>query len=524
MALLDRNDSGPARPDDSARAPAYLRPASSPWKFLAGLLVGALLAALAIYQVDPGDGTAGDNASDQYVTGGPSASGPGGSNGGGSSTGGGKSGGVRSVGGGAAGGSGGVASAGSEGGASATGAGGEKYECAAGRNGGDLGDGVTATKIKLAANVVTEGPGANFLGASPTGMQAVVQRVNNREGGICGRLLELKTVNDGWDANRGRQNIQDFIEADYFALPVMPSSEGLSAAITSGMIESAGIPVVGADGMRKEQYDAGGKASWIWPVAAATVTQVRVFADVAYKKGARKFGIVYDRKYKFGVEGADALGDYLKKLRGTSLERQPIEPGGNSYASEANDFKGKCDPCDAVIMLLEPITGVNWMTSAGEGGKGRLLTAGGQPLFNDTFATNCKELCDGIWVWTGYNPAIGTNTTRPGIARFISDVRAVNPSVDETNQFLQGAYLGMEVFVAALKACSPNLKRACVKAWLDSVNYPNDHTAALSWRPGNHFANSAARAYSLTYSQSNFSGFRQETEFVRDPTPGVVPS
>jgi hypothetical protein len=175
-----------------------------------------------------------------------------------------------------------------------------------------------------------------------------------------------------------------------------------------------------------------------------------------------------------------------------------------------------------VVLLLEPETGKTWMTSAGQAGKGTMMTAAAQTLFNDNFARGCGPVCDGVMVFTGYNPAIGPNTSKPGIAQYMSEVRAVDPSIDVTNQFTQGAYVGMDIFVKMLKACSPNLKRACLRAKMDALDHPSDFSALLSWRPGSHFANLGSRAYSISYAGS-FSGFRDEqTGFLRDPTPGVT--
>jgi ABC-type branched-subunit amino acid transport system substrate-binding protein len=407
--------------------------------------------------------------------------------------------------------------------------GGGKLQCKAGKNGGATDIGVTDSKIRLAANVVTDGPGANFLDQSPDGMEAVVQRVNNKEGGICGRTLDLKLVNDSWDAARGHNNIKTFIREGYFALPVVPSSEGLSSAIQAGDIEKEGIPVVGTDGMRKEQYDARGKASWVGPVATATVSQVRIMAKYAAEKlGATKFGIVYDKVYKFGVEGADAYEQYIKgplKQQYPNVEmkaRMAIEPLRPKYQTEANQFLGSCSGCDLVVLLLEPETGKTWMSAMGHPSGMDIM--GAQPLFNDKFASGCGAVCNGVYVWSGYNPAIGANRSKSDIARFVSDVKSVNPSADETNQFLMGAYLGMEVFVDLLKKCSPNLERACIKAKMEQLSYITDMASTLSWKPGNHFANTGARAYSIAYDGQKFSGFKDEqTGFFSDPTPGVVP-
>ncbi|MBI2169249.1 MAG: ABC transporter substrate-binding protein [Actinobacteria bacterium] len=413
-----------------------------------------------------------------------------------------------------------------------SGASGEKagLECKEGKNGGETDTGVTGDSIKLAANVVLDGPGSNFLSDSPTGMQAVVNKVN-AAGGICGRQLKLTTVNDSWEAARGRTNIENFIADGNFALPVLPSSEGLSNAIDAGVIEKAGIPVIGTDGMRKEQYDAKGNASWVGPVATATVSQVRIMAEYGKAQlGAQKFGIVYDQKYKFGEEGEAAYKKYLKdkyNIDPGDVASQKLDPEKQSYQNEAQAFVNACGgpkKCDVVVLLLEPQTGIKWWTAVKEDGKGGKMTAGAQPLFNEKFARGCGDVCNGIWVWTGYNPAIGPNTAKPGIAEYISDVKAISPSIDITNQFLQGAYLGMKVFVKTLEDCSPNLTRKCVKERLDSLDYTSDFAETLTWRSGNHFANTGARAYAITYSAGSFSDFEdKQTGFRPDPTPGVVP-
>ena len=74
--------------------------------------------------------------------------------------------------------------------------------CAAGRNGGATDKGVTATEIKLATTVVRSGVGAAFLGDVQFAMEAVRNKVN-RAGGICGRQLSIKYVDDGWRADLG---------------------------------------------------------------------------------------------------------------------------------------------------------------------------------------------------------------------------------------------------------------------------------------------------------------------------------
>ena len=529
----------PTSPPSATSTPSFGGTRPTWFTVLTAFVFGFALAGLLLVQIVPNEDA--NLAASSGGGGGFTTDGSGDLTGGATGTGGGGGGGGKGGSSGGSAGGGGVSVGGSGGGgAGAAGASGEKegLECAAGKNGGETDTGVSGDKIKLAANVVTDGPGANFLGTSPTAMQAVVNRVNAK-GGVCGRQLELKTLNDSWEAARGQNNIQNFINEGYFALPVVPSSEGLSAAIQAGLIENAGIPVIGTEGLRKEQYDAKGKASWVGPVAVATVSQVRIMADYAIDKyQAKTFAIVYDKKYKFGEEGADAYEDYLKSIGKGVKVRVPIEPNQSSYKSQADQFKSDCakndsqpntgndDQCDVVVFLLEPVTAQAWFDSAGAAGNGGLMTSGAQPLFNKKFAEGCGSTCNGMLLWTGYNPAIGDeNRAKPGIAQYIDDLKSVDPSADETNQFAQGSYFGMLFFVELIEQCSPNLTRACIKSALNATSgYTSDFTSGLTWTADNHFANVGARAYSVSYQGSDFAGFRDErTDFRTDPTPGVVP-
>ncbi|MGH2667905.1 MAG: ABC transporter substrate-binding protein [bacterium] len=388
-------------------------------------------------------------------------------------------------------------------------------QCVRGRNGGATDVGVTGSEIRLASTVVLSGPGESFLGLSPKGMQAVVNKVN-RQGGICGRQVELTLRDDGWDRNRGRIFLQNFIQQGFFALPVVPSSEGLTAAIEAGDVKRAGMPVVGSDGMLIEQY----RDPWVWPVATATVSTMRVMARYGYSKGARTFGVVFDNQYRFGREGADAFRDYVRTLSGASVPAYvPIQPGQSTYGSEVKRFNDDCNPCDMVVYLLEPSTAETWMS--GRPKAGRLITSGAQTLFNRRFAANCGATCQGMLVWTGYTPPIGAFASRPDVAEYVNDVRSVDPSIDVTNAFLEGAYLGMTVFVEALRRVGPNLTRRALRDVLNSMIYQTDLVSSLTWSASRRHANLRARAFSLQYAAENFSGFRDEqTGWLADPRLG----
>lgn len=439
----------------------------------------------------------------------------------------------------------GAKAAGSTPSANATGSGAasSSASCSAANNGGATDTGVTGNSVKLAATVVADGPGSSFLGPVRVGMNAVVNKINGA-GGICGRRLNLILRNDSWDADRGNQFIKNFVEGEnVFGLAVVPSSEGLRAA--DGYIRDKQVPVVGTDGMLIHQY----RNPWIWPVATSTISTMHVMAQDAYNRAlqcarpkgycGQNFAIVFDAKYHFGVEGAYAYNQAVKRLTGSDIEGYDpslkkcvrrfcgIQPGQPSYAREVKDFNDACytgdttNRCDFVALLLEPDTATAWMREGrpiqpnlGESGIG-----GAQPLFTRAFAESCGQKCAGMQVWTGYNPPIEALAGTPGVAQFVNDIRAESASADVTNQFLEGGYQGMSLLVAALQKVGPNLTRAALKETLDSMTFDSGLSAPLSWKPGDHFANRSAQAFSIQYNQG-FRGFRQATQFIVDPWVG----
>jgi hypothetical protein len=108
-------------------------------------------------------------------------------------------------------------------------------------------------------------------------------------------------------------------------------------------------------------------------------------------------------------------------------------------------------------------------------------TYGHQTLFTDEFASACRDWCDQMIVWTGYNPPIPPVDTKPGVAKYQQDVRAEHAGIDFRNQFLEGAYLGMTLFVEAAAKCSPNLTRDCLKNALNTMEFKTDLANTLKW-------------------------------------------
>jgi len=402
--------------------------------------------------------------------------------------------------------------------------------CAPGHNGGATDVGVTATTINLATTVVRSGIGAAFLGDVQFAMEAVKNKVN-AAGGICGRRLVIRYVDDGWDPTRGAQYLGNFLNrgSGIFAIPVAPSSEGLNIVINHGDVDRAAVPVIGTDGMLINQYT----DPWVWPVAVSTASTARIMAKHAHDMGVKNFSIVFDKNYKFGQEAAAAFNNEVKRLTGNNVPGfDPnngcnkgtsycgVVAGQSTYGTEVQNFQPRAGAL--VAMFLEPATALQWMATTGAptaSSSSGYHVWGAQPLFTRDFAVNCQAACDGMWVWTGYKPPIENYANDPAVRTFQSDLAKTNPQADYYNAFAEGGYEGMELLVRALQQVGPYLTRARLRAVLDSMQFSSGLTlqSPIGWRAGNHFSNWTMQGFAIQY-KGTFGGWRGQ-DMVRDPSP-----
>jgi len=412
--------------------------------------------------------------------------------------------------------------------------------CAPGRNGGATDKGVTATQIHVASTIVTTGIGSGFLGEAADGIKAAIAQVN-QAGGICGRRLTstdgskpIETINDGWDGPTGESDIQAWCQGgNVFALVGEPDSEGLRAALGSGTIDSCRLPVVGTDGMLSDQY----WSPWVWPVAASTVTNMHIAADYAVKTlHANTFGIIYDNKYKFGQEGANAFCQQLHRLGkdvagGCGNGGNTCQGGfcgidgdkGDYGNQEIPAFNADCKPCDVVVMLLEPKPAEEWV--GGESGSWYVHLMGGEPLFDDQVGGNCPGCGQGkMQVWTGYHAASQPFDSEKAVYTYCQALQAIRPADDCHNEFTEGAYLGTMMFIKAVQTVGDEnlpLTRDNLRAALDSQTFDLGLSQPLHYGSSlPHLANTSMAAFSENYS-GTFNGWNYDaTGFLPDPAPG----
>jgi hypothetical protein len=240
-----------------------------------------------------------------------------------------------------------------------------------------------------------------------------------------------------------------------------------------------------------------------------------VIAKDAYDRGARTFGIVYEKSTHFGVEAAAALGEAASRLGANIAASMGIDLYHQTYANEISQFNASCG-CDAVILALMPFDLVTWLW--GGGSHGDVVTAAPQPPLGTSSAASCSDPCAGLEYWTSFRPPLGEPLTGPD--RYAEVVLWGNPTVDLYNGYVEGAYAEALFLAQQIGRAGKNLTRARLQRMLDSATFDEGISVPLTWAKSAHAANLASRSYEPLYVSRSFAGFRGDSDWIADPWPG----
>ena len=105
-------------------------------------------------------------------------------------------------------------------------------------------DGVSATKIVFGQATALEGPASALGRGMKAGLEAAFAEIN-KAGGIKGRKLELKSIDDGYEPTKSIEAVKKLLEEDkVFAIAGAVGTP--TAAATQPIATAAGAPFIGA--------------------------------------------------------------------------------------------------------------------------------------------------------------------------------------------------------------------------------------------------------------------------------------
>lgn len=190
---------------------------------------------------------------------------------------------------------------------------------------------------------------------------------------------------------------------------------------------------------------------------------------------------------------------------------------------QACEQKDDLKPCNFILLLLEPATALSWMSGfkpATHFEKDACCgMAGAQPLFTYNFGVGCRQQCNRMRVWTGYNPPIAAYANNPAVADFARALRAQKSGADVYNQFTMGGYIGMLLLEEALRQVGPDLTRERLTSTLNSMpplKTGLTNPEGLRWTAQSRYANHSAQSFIMKFPENStkFDGW--------DPAPGTT--
>jgi ABC-type branched-subunit amino acid transport system substrate-binding protein len=205
--------------------------------------------------------------------------------------------------------------------------------------------GVTASTVTFGQSAALEGPASALGQGMKVGILAAFEEVN-RNGGVAGRKLELKSYDDGYEPNRAIENTRRLIEQDQvFALigeVGTPTSKAVQPIATEAKIPFIG-PFTGAGFLRDASL--GNIVNYRATYGQETEAWIKHLTE---DLGHKKIAILYQDD-SFGRVGLEGVQKALEK-RGMSLVAEATYKRNTTAVKSAVLTVRKAKP-DSVVMV-----------------------------------------------------------------------------------------------------------------------------------------------------------------------------
>lgn len=289
-------------------------------------------------------------------------------------------------------------------------------------------------------------------------MQAQIDALN-REGGIAGRKISLKLLDDGYDPQRAASNAKALIEQGAVAL--LNCWGTASCAAMQPEIERGQTPLIGAIAGAGALRQQPGKL--VYPLRASTRAEISAMLQQIQTLGQSQIALVYQQD-SFGKSSLDIAQSVLAERGMKAALELGIEASGANAKQLVQQIAQTAQPMHAVIVLAGAAATVNLVTQARQ--------AQMQQSFYNLAAQANQAVVKGLG---SHTRGIVFTTLVP------SPWRSAVPAVKAYQQLLsasgmpQLSYLGLEVYLnthallEGLRKAGPGVQRASLPSALESL-------------------------------------------------------
>lgn len=310
--------------------------------------------------------------------------------------------------------------------------------------------GITDDHVLFGQSAAFTGPARELGNAMRLGIEAAFNEAN-QDGGVHGREMQLKSLNDGYETSFAASNTQRLIENEgVFALIGAVGTPTSRAA--SPLAQAAGVPFLapftGAEFLRNTKLDN------VLNVRASYYQETEeMVARLTGDLGITRVAVLYQDD-SFGMNGLEGVR--------LALERRGLEPvAASNYPRNTRAVKGaslKITAAKPEAVIL--IGAYNPVVKAIE-----LVRRELDPVFMTISFVGSNALAkalgpDGAGVYVTQVVPLPEDGNFPVVARYHRALSEYDPQAEPGFVSLEG-YLAGRLAVAGLKACGPDLSRAC---------------------------------------------------------------
>lgn len=367
-----------------------------------------------------------------------------------------------------------------------------------GTAGGDASAGVSDDQITIASTIASTGNFAVVTGPYISAANAYFAKVNE-EGGVEGREIVWKHVDDGYDLQRAVAGAQKIAQEDSSFIAALPFGTATTLA-TSEVYAARGIPNVALGTALAELEGAGAETTF----GCTTPYHYQTRAAIRWATENLPAGPWASMTYETG-DGEDVANALTAEQEVAGLD--VVEEIG--YAPGTTDFSGQLDQIKksgaAYVVLYGSTPDSARIVTAAKSAGIDATFVGPMPLADPDFLSLTKGQADGTIVASPYQ---ALTSDAEGIAQFQADLEQYGDDNAKATLWALHGYNCATIVAEGLRNAGDDPTRDSFVEGMESIkDFDNGISAPVTFGEGDHLASTSSIVL-----QVEGSGFVQRSE------------
>ncbi len=336
-------------------------------------------------------------------------------------------------------------------------------------------DGVTATTVTVGQSAAFSGPAAELGNEMRKGILAYFDYVN-RAGGVNGRKLVLKSLDDGYEATRAAENTKKLIAEDVFALlgyVGTPTSEASKPIFTEARVPFVGA-FTGAELLRSPFN------RYIFNVRASYFAETDAIVNLIAKLDMKRIAVFYQND-SYGKAGLAGVEKAMAARNMKVLTTGTVERNSTDVAAAVKEIASK-DP-QAVVMISAYKSCAAFIKE--------MKKANSNPQFMNVSFVGTKALAaelgdDGRGVAVSQVVPFPWNVGTPVVKDYQKHVAGANATAADYNFGSLEGYIAAKIFVEGLRRAGKEPTRESFINALETLRDFDTGGFYVTYTPSDH--------------------------------------